>query len=263
MELFALVGVAAVVITVLKGRVWAAAAVVAAAAGLVALVAVRGDVSAGDVSTTTLVLVTVGVPAWALAAVVVAARPATTDSQWMRRGMVDTSGRPLVASQPVGRRIRRSVLGAAVGAAPAVALMTVVIAAADTGDEAQLAFVGIPLGAFGIVVGALVGYHWVPRSALGAGAGPRRTSASVVPTRPEGRPSGTAGRVGRCAGSDPRSTRPRPTRPGRRATRRERPSPAPAGARRSRGRPPGGRCRSRPGREPGRRAGPPPANPGE
>ncbi len=275
-ELFALIGVAALVVTVLKGRAWVAAVLVAAAAGLVVLVALRGDVSAGDVSTTTLVLVTAGTPLWALVAVLVAARPATTDSQWTRRRTVDASGRPLLASQPVRRRLGRAVLGAILGALPAVTLMAVVLAVADTGDEAQIAFVGIPFGAFGIAVGALIGYQWLPRSALGdagrrhvtaASAEPGRRSAGAAGPwgarpRPAGPPGRTADRDRSCASTDPGGTRPQSSRRVGRAARRGRRSPTGASPPRGGGRAPGERCRSRPGPGPGRPTRPPPRSPG-
>jgi hypothetical protein len=167
MELFVLVGVTALVITVLKGRGRLAAGVVAAAVALVAVMVALGDVSEGEISGVTLVLLAVGPLLWSVLAIWAATRPAEAGSYWDRRRSVDDAGVPVIASRPLWRRLARGLVGAMVGVLPALALMTAVLVAADTGDEAQIAFVGIPFGLVGLLIGGVVGFNWVPRSGPG------------------------------------------------------------------------------------------------
>jgi hypothetical protein len=181
MELLVLVGIVAVVVTVLKGHPWPAIGVLAVGVGLIVAIAVRGDATHGDVSTLTQTLMVVGFPVWSLLAVGVAVRPSTPTSPWARRNATDASGRPLMAAEPVPRRLGRALFGALVGLLPAAVFMAVAIATADTGDEAQLGFVGIPFGFLGAVLGAVIGFNWPPR--LG-----NDPTADRAPERPSPRP---------------------------------------------------------------------------
>ena len=53
---------------------------------------------------------------------------------------------------------------------PAVAFIVVVSLLAETGDDAQLGFVGIPVGLLGAIVGGWIGFNWLPRSRVGDGS---------------------------------------------------------------------------------------------
>lgn len=165
MELLVLVGLVALVVTVLKGHPWPAIGVLGAGVALIVAIALRGDATHGDVSTVTQTLTVVGFPVWSLLAIAVAARPSTPGSPWARRNATDAAGRPMLAAEPVHRRLGRALFGGFIGLLPAVVFMTIAIAAADTGDEAQLGFVGIPFGFLGLVLGAMIGFNWPPRDA--------------------------------------------------------------------------------------------------
>lgn len=180
-ELFLIVGLGAVVVTVLKGHPWYALGVIALGGLLVAALVVRGDSGAADVSLLTQVLLLGGFPLWGLAAVVAATRPAVAMSPWERRRAVDASGHRILDAEPPGRRFARSLAGAAIGALPAIAFMALVIAVAETGDQAQLAFLGLPIGAFGTLIGGWIGYTWVPRRSVPpAGHHPEPSSPQPV-----------------------------------------------------------------------------------
>jgi len=162
MELFLPVSLVAAVVCFLKGNLRAAYAVVGSGLALIAAIVVL-EQGSEDVPAAISVLLTGGFMAWAVLAVVAASRPAQPRSAWDRQSAVDPAGRRILDQEPMARRIVRTLLGGIAGTLPAVIFMALVIALADTGDEAQLAFIGIPIAMLGLLLGSWIGFNWVPR----------------------------------------------------------------------------------------------------
>ena len=170
LELSVLVGLAAVVICALKGRYWWALGIFAALSiAIVSVVTIAEDIEEDVVSG----LLVLGVPlVIAAGAVWLSLRPPVLGSYWARLKATDTTGTRLIDREPGMRRFGRSLIGALVGTFPAIVFMTLAILAADTSDETQLAFAGIPFLFIGFIVGGAIGFHWVPRSATHPPTGP-------------------------------------------------------------------------------------------
>ena len=162
MELFLLVALVSAVVCFLKGNLRAAYAVVGSGSALIAAIVVL-EQGSDEVPAITSMLLTGGFVAWAVLAVVAASRPARPKSAWARRSAVDPAGRRILDQDPLAWRIVRSLFGAVAGTLPAIIFMSLVMALADTGDEAQVAFVGIPIALLGFLLGGWIGFNWVPR----------------------------------------------------------------------------------------------------
>jgi hypothetical protein len=158
-ELLLLVAAAAAITCFLKGR---------PGKGLVVLVVLIGGTAAAlafSSAATDLILM----PLVAGIALFLAWPPAQPASYWDRHGAVDSYGSRLIDAEPESRRWARAVAGAVIGLLPGV-LFTAGVAVVDavvglTGDQAQIGFLGIPVAFFGMIGGALIGRHWVPRRA--------------------------------------------------------------------------------------------------
>lgn len=162
MELFLLVSLVAAVVCFLKGNLRAASAVVGSGLALVAAIVVL-EQGSGDIPPIASTLLMGGFIAWAVLAVVAASRPARAQSAWDRQSAVDPAGRRILDQEPKAARILRTLVGGVAGTLPAVIFMALVVALADTGDEAQLAFIGIPIALLGFLLGGWIGFNWVSR----------------------------------------------------------------------------------------------------
>lgn len=160
-----IVGLGATVVAFLTNRWRNGFAALGLGAGLVGLFISRGDASAAEVSTGTVLLVQVAFPIYAVVCVLLALPPPRENSFWVRSKATDADGNLLVRQQSTAIRLGRSVLGALIGVSPAVVFTLIVAAWAETGDEAQLAFIAIPFALIGGLFGAWAGYYWVPRPA--------------------------------------------------------------------------------------------------
>lgn len=176
LEFSVLIGLGAVVVCALKGHYWwALGIVVALSIAVVGVVSVAEGLEEEAVSG----LLVLGVPlVIAAGAVWLSLQGPLPGSYWARLKTTDAAGTRLITKEPGLRRFVRSLIGALVGTLPAIAFMALAILAADTGDEAQLAFAGIPFVFIGFLVGGAIGFHWVPRSATRPPAGP----ASPLPS---------------------------------------------------------------------------------
>jgi hypothetical protein len=162
LEFSVLIGLGAVVVCLLKGRYWWALGVLAALTiSVVVVVATAGEIEQDLVSVLLVMVVPLVVSA---GAVWLAFRPPRPGSYWDRIRSIDASGESRISTESGLRRFGRSVIGAFVGTVPAVAFMTVAIVVADTSDETQLAFAGIPFLFIGFIVGGAIGFYWVPRA---------------------------------------------------------------------------------------------------
>ncbi|MDH3499187.1 MAG: hypothetical protein OEM97_03615 [Acidimicrobiia bacterium] len=158
-----IVGLAATVVAFLKNRWRNGFIALGIGAGMVGLLVARGDASAGDISTGTILLSDIGFPLYAIASFLLALPAARPHSFWDRRKATVADGTLLLEQQSPASRFGRSVLGAFLGASPAVVFTLIVAAWVETGDEAQLGFIAIPFAVIGVVFGAWAGYHWLPR----------------------------------------------------------------------------------------------------
>lgn len=107
-------------------------------------------------------------PVVVIAAIALAWGRAEPGSYWDRHSAVDaTTPRP-IEGQPMSQRVVRAVYGGLLGLAPGVLLIVGVGVAGNifnwSGDTMQIAFVGIPIGFFGMIGGVLIGLNWVPRT---------------------------------------------------------------------------------------------------
>lgn len=162
-ELPLLVGLGAIVVCFLKGR-----PVRATVTLLVGAILVVGGVAFTDTARGP-GLDIIGVAAFAAAALWAALPPGEPGSPWVRAAAVDEHGRRRIDLEPRSRRRERAVTGALLGLAPAVVYVAVVMAVVEifdlSGDTAQIGFLGIPFALLGLLAGAVVGFHWVPRGA--------------------------------------------------------------------------------------------------
>lgn len=178
-ELVIVIGVGATAMCFLKGYPGRGALSTLLAVVLVGAVVGRAlstESEMGD--TTTAVVFAVGAAIWAVAAVWLAWPKALPGSALARQDAVDAAGNLLRGLQPARRRIARLVLGGLLGLLPGVAFIAAITATLE-GDEAQLAFLGIPIALIGLVFGAGVGYRWVPRRLLGLPPPPPREHSRV------------------------------------------------------------------------------------
>jgi hypothetical protein len=129
----------------------------------------RGDASAGDISTGTRLILDIGLPVLAIAAIVLAARAAAPGSFWHRKTATNRAGELLLNAESAPSRTFRAAAGVLCGAAPGALFLAIVAATADTGDEMQLGFLAIPLVLVGALYGAWAGYHWLPASRVEPG----------------------------------------------------------------------------------------------
>jgi hypothetical protein len=163
-ELSLFVGLGAIVVCFLKGRWAEGLAAAAIGAALVGVLIVRGDTSAGDISALTLAVINVGFPAFAIVAALLAWPSAKPDTYWDRRSAADADGILLLDKERPSRRVGRMVLGAFLGLVPALVFMFSVFLTLE-GDSAQIGFLGLPVGLFGMLFGGWIGYNWLPRTA--------------------------------------------------------------------------------------------------
>ena len=170
LEFSVLIGLVAIVVCVLKGRYWSALGIFAAlSVSVVGVVKIAEGVEEDLMSA----IAIFGVPiVIAAVSVWLSLRPPEPDSYWARLRATDEAGRRLVDEEPGLRRFGRSVIGAVLGTLPAATFMAIVILAADTSDETQLSFAGIPFLFIGFIVGGAIGFHWVPRSVARSHKGP-------------------------------------------------------------------------------------------
>ncbi len=155
-------GIVAIVVTIVKGHWRRGLGIAALGIGLiVALVVSASSADEEDFSLAQGAWLA-AILSWSVLAVLVASRPPKPESQWVRARTSDASGTPARSRQPTVKRLARSFLGALLGVTPSIALMGAVFLLAETGDEAQIAFVGIPLGVLGAGLGGWIGFNWVP-----------------------------------------------------------------------------------------------------
>lgn len=168
LELPVLIGLVATVFCFLKGRRRAGLAAIATGVLLLATIVALGDPGAGETPALNSFLWSLGMPLWAVVTLVLMWPAAEPGSYWDRRFAVDGEGNRLLAHEPLLARFRRSLVGGLVGVLPAVVFM-VGAASSLEGDDAQIGFIGIPLGLFGLLLGGWIGFNWVPRQAIANG----------------------------------------------------------------------------------------------
>ncbi len=164
------VGLGAVVVCCLKGRWRQGSLAIAILVVVSALVGLRGDATAADVSLWTRAMMEGGFLAFVIAAVFFASQPALSGTWWDRRSAVDLAGTRLIEKEPILRRVRRAAVGFVLGTVPGF-LFTLGVVVVDlivglSGDNAQIGFLGVGLAIYGAVAGTVVGFGWVSRSAL-------------------------------------------------------------------------------------------------
>ena len=169
-ELLLVGGLGAIVVCMLKGRVWRGAV----GLGLGALAVVVGYVLSGRLdSAIPAILANTG---FAVGAVLLAMPAAEPASPWARAGAVDAQGRRRIDAEPTPRRLWRALLGGVIGLLPAILFILVVVVIVEAfdlpGDAAQVAFLGPPFGLLGALAGAVIGFNWVPKTS-------KRTEAPV------------------------------------------------------------------------------------
>ncbi|MEN8235583.1 MAG: hypothetical protein ABFR89_11765 [Actinomycetota bacterium] len=160
-ELFLMIGIGAIVICFLKGhRLYAVLTLIGGG-----VVVVVGTVLSDQ--TQSFLPALAGLVLFAGAAAYGAIRAARPGSAWDRSAAAESKPERRPSSQRTSRRLLHAGIGAILGMLPALLFMFGVVIAGTifnwSGDTMQVGFVGLPFVPLGLIVGAVVGYQWVPR----------------------------------------------------------------------------------------------------
>lgn len=185
MELFLMIGIGAIVACFLKGhRLYGVLTLVGGG------VAVVGGTILSD-QTGSFIPALVGLLFFTGAATFGAFRPAVSGSVWRRSATVESGSERGPAKQPTSRRMLRAGVGAILGTLPAVlfviGVLTVGTVLGWSGDTMQVSFVAIPFLPLGLIVGAIIGYQWVPRKSIGQPTAVSSEGADETPAAPSNR----------------------------------------------------------------------------
>lgn len=161
MELFLMVAIGAVVVCFLKGR--RLYGILTLIGGVVAVVggSILSDQTKNGIWAVAGLLLFLG------AATFGAFRPAVSGSVWLRSAAVGSQRERGPQKQPTSRRLLRTGVGAVLGMLPALLFMFGIVTIGSilgwSSDTMQVSFAGIPFLPLGFIVGAIIGYRWVPR----------------------------------------------------------------------------------------------------
>jgi hypothetical protein len=184
-ELFLMIGIGSIVVCFLKGhRLYGTLTLVGGG------VAVVGGTILSD-QTGSFIPALVGLLMFTGAAIFGAFRPALSGSVWRRSATVESGSERGPAKQPTSRRVLRAGVGAILGTLPAVlfvfGILTVGTVLGWSSDTLQISFVAIPFLPLGIIVGAIIGYQWVPRKSTGQPTVVSSEGADETPAVPRNR----------------------------------------------------------------------------
>lgn len=184
-ELFLMIGLGAVIVCFLKGhRLYGTLTLVGGG------VAVVGGTILSD-QTGSFVPTLVGLLLFTGAAMFGAFRSALSGSVWRRSATVELGSERGPAKQPTSRRLLRAGVGAILGTLPAVlfvlGVLTVGTVLGWSGDTMQIGFVAVPFLPLGLIIGAIIGYQWVPRKSAGEPTAVASEGADETPVTPSNR----------------------------------------------------------------------------
>jgi hypothetical protein len=160
-ELFLMIGLGAVIVCFLKGyRLYGILTLIGGAAAVV------GGFNLSD-RTGSPIPIYAGILLFLGAATFGAFRPALSES-WWRRSATHKSGRQRdPGTETTSRRLLRAGIGAILGTLPGLLFIFGILIVGTirdwSSDSLQSSFAGIPFVPLGFIVGAVIGYLWVPR----------------------------------------------------------------------------------------------------